>query len=110
MKASDFEKAITFTEEKRGNHYVVHGDLIVQSTMFIDAECFVPGLQHAKQHIIENIMRQIYEDQSDEMHRAIYEFLKCDHFDYDAIGKAGNKLIELAKRQQPRFEKESQKP
>jgi hypothetical protein len=109
MRAKDIENRIQFdTGKLEGQNTVFSAKLVLDAHLIIsNIELEESKKQHkditpdVRRILAEHIMRNLYEDQSDELMHAIMDLLVCDRMDFKAVDKARSRLMEIALRQQP---------
>lgn len=103
MTAEELQNKIEFRIEetpygirKMAGKLVVHG-----SVSFDKATANDVVMDWARKEVTELIMRCLYKDQRRELYEAIDQLLVADHFDYQKISAARERILSAARRQSP---------
>lgn len=109
MTANDIRDRIVVTEEDFGADICINATLQISVSTWLDkmaVDCSQDRrglLDFEKKRTRENLIRQIYEDQRQELSAAIYELLCADPMTTE-FQDAKNRLIKAATCQQPKEE------
>lgn len=108
MKAEEIESKIYFVERPLDKFtMVIEAEVAVSVIRHIDnaalESCHDPiGWKDSiKAGMREEIMRTIYQDQTQELYKAVMEFLAVEPFNFSARREAEGKLFRAAMRQKP---------
>ncbi len=99
MNAEEIRSKIGFKQRTNafGNIRLIGG---IEFAAEIGVDPYYPeAIEHAKEHIKERILRNIFEDQRRELVEAMQDFLLANPMDYAAIDKARERLMKAAKYQ-----------
>lgn len=117
MKAEDIKDSIQISRQSIGDNTILFtGTLKIEVSMLFDKReiesCRDQDkvIESIEGELRERVMRNLYEDQRNELYDAIMGLIMADPYDREALREAQEKLLLAANRQKPRSSNERTSP